>query len=173
MFSPLPLVATKTFFIKFEDIGEICYNSSIMLKVYRKFTGLILTSTFVVVMLFSLNMGMDMRQDGTMSGCAFDSSVTCPMNYQEHINHWQQTFIATQTTQNTILALLVVIALGGTALLFSSFLNWQKYSQETHHIARTVHRQREITAKLSDHILQALSNGILNPRLYNLSHTIS
>lgn len=144
-----------------------------MLKIYRKFTGLILASAFVAVMLFGLNMGMDMRQDGTMSGCVFDQSIICPMSYQEHINHWQQTFTAMQPTQNTILTLLVVIALGGTALLFHSWLNWQRYAQETHYIPQAVHRKREIIAKLSDHILQALSNGILNPKLYNFSHTVS
>lgn len=144
-----------------------------MLKMYKKFIGLILASAFVAVMLFGLNAGMDMRQDGTMSGCVFDQSVTCPMNYQEHINHWQQTFTATQPTQNTILVLLVVIAFGGAALLFSSFLKWQRYAQEAHYLPQTVRRQREITAKLSDHILQALSKGRLNPKLYNFSYTIS
>lgn len=138
-----------------------------MLKIYKKLIGLILASAFIAVMLFGLSMGMDMRQDGTMSGCAFDSSVTCAMNYREHINHWQQTFTATQPTQNTVLALLVVIALGGTALLFHSWLNWQRYAQAAHFVPQSVHKQREIIAKLSDHILQALSDGTLNPRLYN------
>lgn len=138
-----------------------------MFKIRQKFTGLILTLSFVAVTLFGLNMGMDTRQDGTMSVCIFDQSVTCSMNYQEHINHWQQTVVAAQPMQNTTLTLLIVITLGGAALLFYSLLKRNSCAQVVHHIAQSIQRQREIIAKLSDHILQALSDGILNPRLYN------
>ncbi|MCF7905730.1 hypothetical protein K9L63_00875 [Candidatus Gracilibacteria bacterium] len=144
-----------------------------MLKDSSKFTGVILTLSFAVVTLFGLNMGMDMRQDGRMSGCAFDSSATCHMNSQEHINHWQQTFTATQPTQSTMLALLAGMAFGGTALLFHSWLNWQRYDQKVHSIPQSVHKQREIIAKLSNHVLRALSNGTLNPVLYNFSYNHS
>jgi len=58
-----------------------------MLKTYRKFTGLILTLAVIVVIFFGMNEGMNMRQDGTMSGCIFDQSVTCLMDYAEHIQH--------------------------------------------------------------------------------------
>jgi len=168
-----PLRSENSFFIKFAALLQFCYNSSVMLKISQKITSLILALSFTTVVLFGLNMGMETRDDGTMSGCMFDQSVTCPMDYEEHVNHWQQTFTATQPTQNTLFALLVVIALGGTTLLFHSWLNWQQYAQQAHFVPQSVHKQREIIAKLSDHILRALSNGILNPKLYNFAYTIS
>lgn len=142
-----------------------------MNKTCQKLTGLILALSFIIVMLLGLNMGMDMRQDGTMSGCAFDSSVTCPMNYQEHINHWQQTFVATQTTQNLLATLLIILFIGGSALL-SSFFNRATYSEEAVRIPPGIWKQRNMLAKLFDQILQALSSGILNPKLYNFVHAI-
>ena len=141
-----------------------------MLKTFQKFTGLLLASAFIAVTLFGLNMGMDMRGDGTMFGCMFDQSVTCPMNYQEHVNHWQQTFVATQTTQNTILALLTVLVLGGITLFSSSLFNQTTYSED--YIPPGIWKYRNMLAKLFDQILQALSSGILNPKLYNFSHAI-
>lgn len=145
-----------------------------MLKTYQKITGLVLALCFLTVMLFGINIGMDMRQDGTMSGCAFDSSVTCPMGYEDHVNHWQQTFIAVQPTQNMLTTVLLILSLDGAMLLFSLLQNnWRRHSPETHYLPQAIHRQREIIAKLSDHILRAVSRGKLNPRLYNFSHTIS
>ncbi len=138
-----------------------------MLKTRHKFTRLILALAFATVTLFGLNMGMDMRQEGTMSGCMFDQSVTCQMNYQVHVNHWQSTFSATQPAQNTLLALLVVITLGGVALFFSSLLKRQVCAQEISHIPQSRWRHRNMMAKLFHHILQALSNGRLNPKFYN------
>lgn len=143
-----------------------------MLKIFQKGAGLIFALAFIAAMLFGLSTGMDMRQNGTMSNCMFDQSVTCPMNYREHIDHWQQTFTATHRAQNTILALLMVIVLGGAALLFSSLLKRRAYAQATHHVSHIRQRQYEITAKLSNPVLRALSDGILNPRLYNLSRVI-
>lgn len=142
-----------------------------MNKTCQKLTGLILALSFITVMLFGLNTGMDMRQDGTMSGCVFDSSVTCPMNYQEHINHWQQTFVATQTTQNLLATLLIILCFGGGALL-SSFFNRTTYLEEAGQTPPGIWKQRNILAKLFDQILQALSSGILNPKLYNFVQVI-
>ena len=135
-----------------------------MIKIRQKFTGLILALAVVAAIFFGMNAGMDMRQDGTMSGCMFHQSVTCPMDYAQHIQHWQQTFTATLPTQNHILALLVAFFLGATFFaVFSrrqNVIQWQA-------IPQMLLRQQNIIAKLSDHILQALSDGILNPKIYN------
>lgn len=136
-----------------------------MLKTHQKLTGLILAFVVTATILFGMNAGMDMRQDGTMSGCMFDQSVACPMGYMEHIQHWQQTFTATQPTQNNLLGLLVVVFLGAT--FFTAFSQWQNGIQWQAVISQSLLRQRNITAKLFDYILQALSDGILNPKIYN------
>ena len=138
-----------------------------MLKTHRKFTGLILTLAVVAAIFFGMNAGMDMSQNGTMSGCIFDQSVTCPMDYAEHIQHWQQTFTAIQPTQNNLLALLIIVFVG--VPFFAAFSQWQNFVQLQSVIPKTQWRQRNIIAKLSDHILQALSNGILNPKIYNVN----
>ena len=141
-----------------------------MLKTHRKFTGLILTLAVVSAIFFGMNAGMDMRQDGTMSGCMFDQSVTCSMDYGEHIQNWQQTFTATQPTQNNLLALLITVFVG--ASFFAAFSRWQNFVYLQAVISKTQWRQRNIISKLSDYILQALSNGILNPKIYSVN-TIS
>lgn len=138
-----------------------------MLKVYKKFIGLILVAAFMAVMFFGLNMGMDKRQDGAMSGCVFDQSAACPMGYQEHINHWQGMFAAAQPAQNGLLVFLVLIVLGGVAASFFSLFRWQVCVREMCRIPQSILKWREIAAKLSDHILQALRKGTLNPKLYN------
>ncbi|OJI06577.1 hypothetical protein BK004_02740 [bacterium CG10_46_32] len=141
-----------------------------MLKTHHKFNGLILTLAIVAAIFFGMNAGMDMRQDGTMSGCIFDQSVTCSMDYSEHWQHWQQTITAIQPSQNNLLALLIIVFVG--VPFFAAFSQWQNFVQLQSVIPKTQWRQRNIIAKLSDHILQALSDGILNPKIYNLS-TIS
>lgn len=144
-----------------------------MLKTYQKIIGFALSLVFIAITFFGLNMGMDMRHDGTMSGCMFDQSLTCPMNYQEHVNHWQQIFAAIQPAQSATPALLVGIALGGAAFLFSSFFRRTTYQDERNYIPPDIWKQRTILAKLSDHILQALSNGILQPKRYHLAYVIN
>ena len=138
-----------------------------MLKTHHKFNGLILTLAIVAAIFFGMNAGMDMRQDGTMSGCMFDQSVTCPMDYGEHIQHWQQTFTAIQPTQNDLLALLIIVFVG--VPFFTIFSQWQIFFHRQAVMPKTQWRQRNIIAKLSDHILQALSDGILNPKLYKVN----
>ena len=138
-----------------------------MLKTHHKFNGLILTLAVVTAMFFGMNAGMDMNQDGIMSGCMFDQSVKCPMDYSEHIQNWQQTFIAIQPTQNNLLTLLIIVFI--SAPFFVVFSQWQNVIKWRAVIPKTQWRQRNIIAKLSDHILQALSDGILNPRIYNVN----
>lgn len=138
-----------------------------MSKVYKKFIGLALVAAFVAVAFFGLNMGMDRRQDGAMSGCVFDQSAVCPMRYQEHINHWQGMFAAAQPAQNGLLLFLVLIVLGSVTLSFFSLFKRQVCARKIDRIPQSIYKWREITAKLSDNILQALSDGTLNPKLYN------
>lgn len=138
-----------------------------MFKIYRKFIGLILVAAFVAITFFGLNMGMDASQDGGMSGCVFNQSAACPMGYQEHVNHWQGMFAAAQPAQNGLLVFLVLIVLGGVAASFFSLFKRQVCAWEIYRIPQSILKWREIVAKLSDHILQALRKGTLNPKLYN------
>lgn len=138
-----------------------------MFKIYRKFIGLILVAAFAAITFFGLNMGMDASQDGTMSGCVFNQSAVCPMGYREHINHWQGMFAAARPAQNSSLVFLVLIVLGSVALSFFPLFKRQVCARKICRVPQSILKWREITAKLSDHILQALSDGILNPKLYN------
>lgn len=151
---------------------EIAKIQKLMLKVYKKIIGLVLVSAFVAVIFSGLNMGMDRRQDGAMSGCVFNQSTVCPMGYQEHINHWQGIFVAVQPAQNSLFVFLVLITLGGTALPFFQFFKWRIHTQEAYRPLQSIRKLREMMAKLSDHILQALSDGTLNPKLYNFVKVI-
>ena len=128
-------------------------------KILHKFIGVLLATAFAFTILFFLNTGMDMYKNADTSGCVFDQSVTCLTNHQEHINYWQSIFTPTQPISKNLSILLII----GAAALFRN--NYFK----TKRLFLKIHRRRNIITKLFNYILQALSDGILNPKIYNLS----
>lgn len=132
------------------------------------FTSLSLTAlVFVVVfgMSHAMAVGMEMKGDGTMSGCLFDGRAEiCPMTISKHLSRWQGMFTAIpQKTDLLIQFILLAFASVLLAftfrqrllLLFSYFSDrWRLYLKQNPHLP------------LFNQLIEAFSRGILNPKIY-------
>lgn len=133
----------------------------------RKF-GVVVIGAFIVASLFGIHMGMDMNENGDMSGCIFMSgeSAMCPMDWSEHLLRWQQAFTSTLPSKSTLLALAVALFAG-----IAIFIAPQIIRNNAPPLA--VCRERSNAAKLSNHLLQDFSDGRLNPKIYSSPNKIS
>lgn len=109
--------------------------------------------------------GMEMKDDGTMSGCLFDGKAEiCNMTFFDHLSRWQRMFTA--IPHNADMAGLLTIALVFTLtafvlrqrwrfLFFGHSISYQKlYIKQNQHIV------------LFNYLNEAFSQGILNPKIY-------
>ncbi|MBI2075099.1 MAG: hypothetical protein HYT82_00330 [Candidatus Harrisonbacteria bacterium] len=125
-------------------------------------------SAFLAVGIFGMSYAsdMNMKGDGTMSGCLFDGRAEiCPMTFAEHLSHWQGMFTAIPQKANLFVMLLALILVVGALaffilkqhqlLLLKYFLDrWRLYLKQNPHIL-SFH-----------HLREAFSQGILNPKIY-------
>ena len=143
-----------------------------MLKAFQKTISLFVAVIFVIAVFFCLNIGLNHANNANASCCVPTSSHahTLQMDFGEHLQHWQQIFIFTYPSSNNPLYLLGIILV---SLGFSAFiLKFRNSEVNPKLISAKVRKERNAIAKLFDYILQALSRGILNPKLYNLSSVI-
>jgi hypothetical protein len=106
--------------------------------------------------------GMDMQNDGTMSGCAFmGERAICAMTALEHIAAWQSAFAATLPMAGLIsLVLLLFVslfALRSRKLIFLPDKDPPTYRFRLHYRKR---------APFLDPLQEAFSNGILHPKVF-------
>ena len=137
-----------------------------MLKPSQKFISSLITIIFVIAVFFCLNSGLNHTNNANPSCCVPTSSHahTLQMDFGEHLQHWQQIFIVTRTAPNDLLVLLNIFFI---SLGFSLFiLRFRNSEVNPNLFSVKVCKERNAIAKLFNHILQALSKGILNPRLY-------
>lgn len=142
-----------------------------MLKILQKSLGLLITTAFVAVF-FCMSTGDSLDKDGQTSCCmsTYAHSSTHLMDLDEHIQHWKQIFTATQPSLNNPLSLLSIILI---SLGFGTFiLKFTNFEITISPFSAKLYKERNAIAKLFDPILRALSNGILNPKLYDLSSII-
>lgn len=137
----------------------------------RKIIAPVLATAVVIVVWFSMSLGMNMRNDGTMTGCVFDQATTCPMNYEEHVDHWQQTVLAVLPSSDLLRTALFATILIGAAWL--SLFGKRQSASKRAHTMRLMQSRRERIAKWANYLLQALANGILHPRIYNILPSLS
>lgn len=83
----------------------------------RKYAAIIIATAFLIVGLFSINMGMDHE---AMSGCVFTNSSHnasgCGMSVTEHLTWWQTTFTGVPVTvpiMATLAVLVLFVAIAG------------------------------------------------------------
>jgi hypothetical protein len=144
----------------------------IMLKTFQKTINLFVAVVFVTALFFCLNIGVNHANNGSASCCVLSSSHAAAyrMDFGEHLQHWKQIFTATRTSPNNPLVFLGILFV---SLGFSAFILKFKNSETNPKLVSVkVYKERNASAKFFDHILQALSGGILNPKLYNLSSVI-
>ncbi len=138
-----------------------------MVKTLRKFISLFVAATFAIVVFFCLNTGLN-HTNNSASCCEPASSRLSghQTDIGEHLQHWQQLFNAIHPTSNDLAVLLNILFVG---LAFGTFLLRLKNCETNFNLISAKIEERNAIAKLFNPILQALSKGILNSRLYNLS----
>ena len=139
-----------------------------MFKMLQKLLGLLIATTFVATF-FCMSTEVSLNKGDQTSCCisTFSHASTHQIDFGEHVRHWQQAFAATQPSPNNLLSLLsAIFATLGFGVFISQF---RSNEPKLNLFSSKLCRERNAIAKLFDSILQALSNGILNPKLYNLS----
>lgn len=137
---------------------------------FSTFLAIMVVSIFIFIILFGVNhtLGMEMRGDGTMSGCLFDGKAEiCLMTFSDHLSRWQGMFTTIPQKADPLITLFLLI------LIFSAFLlsnlrrrlllllfnclfdRWRLYLKQNPHLS------------LFNHLQEAFSQGILNPKIYN------
>lgn len=118
----------------------------------------------IVVFGWSHSFGMEMRDDGMMSGCLFTGmDEICTMTFTEHLSAWQSMFNSIPV-KSTIPSLLVLaIAL----LLFAGFLKryfiWALERMASLQVLYLIHHPN---LSFFHPLREAFSQGILNPKIY-------
>lgn len=142
-----------------------------MISASRKFTHILLF--LAILAFFSMNIigtthtfGMELQDDGAMGDCPFtDHATVCAMSIPEHLSIWQGMFTAAPQKNFAIIFFLfvaVAVAVPGTkrqiyALFMRRSSRWRMYIKERSRL-QPFHYLRE-----------ALSQGILNPKIYDLA----
>ncbi|MDZ4260292.1 MAG: hypothetical protein U1A25_01380 [Candidatus Sungbacteria bacterium] len=121
---------------------------------------------FLSVGLFgsSHSFGMEMKDDGTMSGCLFTGmDEVCTMTFTQHRTAWQNMF-SSIPVKSIILSLLALVF---SLLLFAGFLKqygmWARKRMESLQKLYFIHHPNLF---LFNPLQEAFSRGILNPKIY-------
>lgn len=139
-----------------------------MAKRISNFITLFVLFSFLIIGGFGLShsLSMEMKGDGTMGGCMFDGQAAiCPMTFVEHISRWQGVFTVVPQKSTVVIQLLALTSAFVIAAfafrqhlllsLFSYFSErWRIYVKNNPHLP------------LFDHVREAFSQGILNPKIY-------
>lgn len=128
-----------------------------------KILTVVLILSFSSIGILTLSAHTIMANKDSMSSCLLISteleSSGCQMTIAQHVNHWQQMFIAISGL-NILLLFLTLLPLG-LALLAKQFMldppSLQIYKR---------YIKENFQFKLFDNLLLAFSKGILHPQIY-------
>ena len=124
----------------------------------------IILYTFFVLLFGISQMNMDMNSMDGKANCPFGghSMAICQMNPMEHIQEWQSMFTMLPA-QNTLLILLAFFIF----LAISKLKFWNKFSIPELSFSISIKQSLlSSTFKVSSPLQEALSRGILNPKLF-------
>lgn len=128
--------------------------------------GILLAVLMLAGGLGAFHFGMDMPMDGSMEANCFMPGITealCQMNLLEHIDAWQNLFAAIPSTNDILLLLVSLLALGALYVARKNFSPPKVLISRTQQAFLLYCRRR--TPMI--HMLQeAFSNGILHPKLF-------
>ena len=125
-----------------------------------------LFAVFIVVSLISSVYFMGMNPDGIMSHCVFMGGI-CNMTLSDHLISWQNMFAMSlqKAVSLDFLLLIVSLALALTIIIFRLAVG-QTHSHDF--ISRLYYKQKRYLS-FFDYLKEAFSQGILNPKIYNLA----
>jgi hypothetical protein len=141
-----------------------------VLKFLQKIVTLLVATAYVAVMFFCLNVSSLEHNSAQASCCTPVSEHSTDSEHHgthalEHLQHWQTIFASSLgANSNLLLNILFILATLGVFVLSPLKFGW---ADQFLHFDSRLNKLRNINAKLFDVILQAISRGILNPKLYN------
>lgn len=142
-----------------------------MIGKISNFITLFALLSFFLIVGFGLNhsSGMEMKDDGTMSGCMFDGRAEiCLMTLAEHISNWQGIFSVIPQKSNFLIQILVLVStliLAVFALRRNLLLSFFGYFSERWKL----YLKQNLHLSLFNYLREALSQGILNPKIYGFA----
>lgn len=128
---------------------------------YRlKLIALGILCLYVLVVVFSFGLGMQINQDGSMGDCPFmmEEGALCSMSGIEHLNILKQNFVAIVQGKDNVLNMLLLLT-GVVFFIHTYFLCGNRF---------VFYKKKNYFSNLFNHILRSLFEGDLNPRLYNI-----
>lgn len=140
-----------------------------MIGLHRKFSEnlvLFVLASFAFVNVLGMGMGMEIM-GGQMSSCPLmaGQAAMCQMDITEHIAKWQHAFLGIPTKANVLAFALVLFAVVIIPPI-RSFFQFEKLFAFT---ARLFVYHKAYLVKVFDPLLQAFSDGILNPKIYEFA----
>lgn len=130
-----------------------------MITSLAKFSVILFTVWILVFGLYQF--GLNMSSDGEMVTCPFSghSMSICKMNPMEHLQEWQNMFVADPSMGTFLLSFL--------CLLLLAFFDYTKYQKRQDLIVFYKKSYFNFKTKPVFNILQeSFSNGILNPKTF-------
>jgi hypothetical protein len=104
------------------------------------------------------------QMNANEGACLFDRSTECSETISEHTLEWLQTFDV--ATANSLFALVTLLGFLATILAVAIPTNVKANLLELYQGKILLRLGRDKLDKLSDYLLQAFSDGILNPKLF-------
>lgn len=109
-------------------------------------------------------MQMTMDEQGTVRNCIFDvgEQSICMMDVFEHLSLWQRLLVAVpqKVISGTLLGMLLV------ALTAGFWQRRQPLIANVQGVSEQIYFHQDFRLKLFDYVRQALSHGILHPKIY-------
>lgn len=126
--------------------------------------AIILALGILYILSFGILIGRETDSPGIMVACPFTTaSSLCTMNFSEHLNMWQSMFTATLDSG----ALLLVIGL--MVLAFSVTFKSLDTSRDKEFKTYKFYSHRQSKSPSFNKLLELFSQGILNPKIYELA----
>ncbi|MFA5987597.1 MAG: hypothetical protein WC797_03030 [Candidatus Paceibacterota bacterium] len=134
---------------------------------FGKIVVILTTISFLWLVSFGLFHHMaQMRPDHTMGGCLLNGQVElCTMNFSEHIALWQSLLISLPEEGGLLSVILLIVI-----LVVAIAARWYFDSEifEDYTSRRSIFKRQYFRTNLYDPLNEAFSQGILNPKIYEL-----
>lgn len=135
-------------------------------KKFSSLLAVLVIVTFLFVAFFGMadsSFGMQMNEKGQMSGCLFGGHAgICTMTQSEHIQAWQNLFT---TLPPKAIGLSLVLLLFGLTFV-SALIRRQRSVDRDESTIKLRNYSENLSIKPFNFIQEALSQGILNPKIF-------
>jgi len=153
------LILSVFLFLDFSII--LCYGKYMKKISYSRYIKLSFIALFISVILLGLNLTVHFEQSGKMSHCPFQNNENglCPMTIMDHIIRWNNSFIATKTTDYGIIFILSLLAF---AYIFFRIVRTTSPPK----LFFAYYHKEKPSFQLFSYFIEFFSRGILHPKIF-------